>query len=349
LPKKLAGWLIAAALSAYACHLAVVHPTPIDRALPFIGAVVTLAGAPIAVPVLIVCEIAIVSEVPRLLAFGIVIAAGLIWSVEAAALGRRKKTAAEGGRLYTIAIAAVLLLRWIPFEQVHVGRELFLLACAAAIVWLLRGTPFAVVTAVVVCLITPAVPMRTLAIPLAVVFGLALVRFFHMPRIALTVPSLFVLAWILTFFAWSGVVARAFPYFTRVAGGEPRRHVVNAALAPSRSVVIDVPHDAAALIVSGANVAHLRRGAPLGVIEPGRIPIRVGDGADWGYMRRDFFYGGHNPLPRVPAGTLREYGYVAWVDGAGLVDLPRAKTIRVTADASLPANASLQVEGFALR
>jgi hypothetical protein len=85
------------------------------------------------------------------------------------------------------------------------------------------------------------------------------------------------------------------------------------------------------------------------VIEPGSIPIRIGDGADWGYTRRDFFYGAHNPLPRVTAGKLRGYGYVAWIDGAGLVTLPKATTIRVTADASLPANASLQVEGFALR
>jgi hypothetical protein len=47
---------------------------------------------------------------------------------------------------------------------------------------------------------------------------------------------------------------------------------------------------------------------------------------------------------------LRDYGYVAWVDGAGLVTLPpNAKTIRVTADPSLPGDAALQVEGFALR
>jgi len=68
-------------------------------------------------------------------------------------------------------------------------------------------------------------------------------------------------------------------------------------------------------------------------------------------MRRDAFYGSHNPLPRDPAGKVRGYGYLAWVDGAGRVPLPRLpangiRTIRVTADAHLPANASLQVEGF---
>ena len=49
----------------------------------------------------------------------------------------------------------------------------------------------------------------------------------------------------------------------------------------------------------------------------------------------------------MPAGTIRDYGYAAWIDGAGRVALPRgARTIRVTADAALPADASLQVEGF---
>lgn len=378
------GWLIAAAISAYACHLAVLHPTPIDRALPFIGAVLALAGASIAVPALIVCEIVIVSEPVRLIAFGVVIACGLVWSAATAVglsvvrspfSGEPRSENGEpdcGPRTPKIAIASLLLLRWIPFEQVHLGRELFLLACALVIAWLLRNTPFAMLVAVVVCLITPAYPLRTLAVPLAVIAVLAVIRFFHMPRIALTVPSLFVLAWILTFFAWSGVVARAFPYFTRVARTEPRRHVVNAALARSHSVEVDVPAEATALIVSGANVSRLRRGTLLGRIEPGGIPIRIGDVADWGYMRRDYFYGAHNPLPRESAGRLRDYGYVAWVDGAGLVALPeevvrgasrvgsgpddrrpttdnRRRTIRVVADASLPANATLQVEGFALR
>ena len=336
----IAGWLAAAAVSAYACHLAVHYPTPIDRALPFLAAVITLAGAPIAVPLLIAAEIAILDETTRLIAMGI------IWSAATAVAAFNPRAAARG---YRIAIASLLLLRWIPFENVHLVREIFLLLIAIAIVWLLRGTALAVLVAVVVCLITPALPLRTLALPLAVLFALALIRFFHMPRIALTVPSLFALACILTFFAWSGVVARAFPYFTRPPLGDVRRETVNAALAPSRSITIDVPPDATGLIVSGANVAHLRRGAALGMIEPGAIPIRIGDASDWGYMRRDFFYGGHNPLPRLSAGHLRDYGYVAWVDGAGLVPLPNAKTIRVTADASLPANAALQVEGFALR
>jgi hypothetical protein len=85
----------------------------------------------------------------------------------------------------------------------------------------------------------------------------------------------------------------------------------------------------------------------LGRIEPGGRIVRIGDAADWGYMRREQFYGARNPLPRDAAGKIRGYGYAAWVDGAGRIPLPpNARTIRVTADASLPADAALQVESF---
>jgi hypothetical protein len=55
-------------------------------------------------------------------------------------------------------------------------------------------------------------------------------------------------------------------------------------------------------------------------------------------------------VPRDPAGKIRDYGYAAWVDGAGRVALPRgAARIRVTAAASLPKDAALQVEAFELQ
>src|SRR6185295_6313493 len=38
-------WVLAAALSAYACHFAVLYGTPIDRALPFVAIVVTMVAA----------------------------------------------------------------------------------------------------------------------------------------------------------------------------------------------------------------------------------------------------------------------------------------------------------------
>ena len=149
------------------------------------------------------------------------------------------------------------------------------------------------------------------------------------------------------FFAWSGIVARAFPYFLRRTAPAQLRAEIRQALPPNGSESYDVPGGARSLVVSAANVAHLRRGAILGRIEPGGIDIRIGDAADWGYLRRDAWHKAHNPLPHDPAGQVRDYGYAAWVDGAGRVALPKnAHRIRVTADAALPASAALQVEGF---
>jgi hypothetical protein len=122
---------------------------------------------------------------------------------------------------------------------------------------------------------------------------------------------------------------------------------VNRALAARVSESLEVPQGKDTLIVSGANVSRLPAGTLLGVIEPGSIAVRIGDAADWGILRREHYYGSKHSLPRHPAGRIRDYGYAAWVDGAGRMSLPQgARVIRVTADAALPPGASLQVEGF---
>ena len=82
-------WLLTAAIAAYACHLAVHHATPIDRALPFLAVIVTVVAAVsypslmTGVVLLVIAEIAIVDEGMRLLAFGAILAA--VWSAAAAA------------------------------------------------------------------------------------------------------------------------------------------------------------------------------------------------------------------------------------------------------------------------
>jgi hypothetical protein len=303
-----------------------------------------------AVPLLLVAEIAVPDETTRLLAFGVVLAAA--WSAavimvipsveERGRPGRRIP-----GRLapVVIALSAVVLLRWIPLAEVLWMRELLLLALTAVIVIALRGTPLGIAVAVLIALLTPAVPLRTLVLPLVVLVAAALLR----PKVKLTIPSVGAVAVALTFFAWSGIAARAFPYLLKAPRTMGERHLVNAALASNRSVTVDVPDGATALIVSGANVPRFRRGYLLGTIEPGAIPIRIGDVSDWGYLRRETFYASRNPLPRDPAGRVRGYGYSAWLDGGGRVALPHgARTIRVTADAHLPADAFLQVEAFEL-
>lgn len=337
-------WIVAAAASAFACHFAVVHTTPIDRALPFIAAIVAVVAwahddvaVLVAVPALMLAEIAIGDEGMRLVAMGVIVAAGLLSSLVA----RKPSNSAT-----ILTVASVLLLRWIPLPD-HPAREVALIALAVITCYVLGRTPFAVAVSVLAALVTPAVPLRTLALPLLVLFAAALARMFGMPRLRLAVPSAIALGFALTFFAWSGLVARAFPYFLKAPHPPGEKYLVNAALAASQSATLYVPDGARALIVSGANVPRLRRGALLGIIQPGNIAVRIGDAADWGYLRRDAFYGARNPLPRDPAGKVRGYGYAAWIDGAGRVLLPRgARFIRVTADAHLPPAASLQVEGF---
>ena len=345
-------WIAAAALSAYACQLAVHHTTPIDAALPLLALAVTLCAwlsypaVMTGVPLLLLAEIASADESLRLLTFGAVIAAALAIAIGAPAASRPVRRLPAGPFLVTVA--AILILRWIPLRDVLVVRELFLLAISCATVAVLGRTPFAVAIAVITALVTPALPMRTHVVPVIVFAIAAVARFVGLPRLQLAWPSTMAVAFVMLFFPWSGIVARAFPYFLlRQAQPERHRTIVAQALAPTRSETYRVPEGATQLIVSGANVAHLRRGALLGRIQPGNIPVRIGDCADWGYLRRDAWYRAHNPLPRDSAGKVRDYGYSAWVDGAGRVPLPRgARTIRVTADAKLPADASLQVEGF---
>ncbi|HEX6100202.1 MAG TPA: hypothetical protein VF432_28065 [Thermoanaerobaculia bacterium] len=353
-------WIAAAALSAYACSLAVHHTTPIDLALPFLAIAVTLLAwlsyseVLLGVPVLVVAEIAVPDERLRLLVFGAVGATGVAIAVNVGR-GFSPPPPGEGGLkprptldgAPIVALIALLLLRWIPLGHVRYGRELLLLAIAAAIVFVLGRTPFAVTVAVVVSLVTTAVPLRTLAFPLAVLLIAAAARTFGMPALRLVWPSTVVLAFVMLFFPWSGIVARAFPYFLQRAAPEKPRTLVRQALAPRQGETYWVPEGATHLIVSGANVAHLRRGAILGRMEPGAVDIRIGDVADWGYARREAWHKAHNPLPRDAAGEVRDYGYEAWIDGAGRIPLPRgARLIRVTADGALPPHVSLQVEGF---
>jgi hypothetical protein len=380
--------VLAVAASAYAGHLAVRHATAIDLALPFLGALIAVAACVsrgsllLGVPLLVVVENVIPDEHVRILLLGAVMA-GVFGIAVATSRGAHLETrpaeptvadiaAVDRIRGVALTVAALLLLRWIPFGNVRLVRELLILAFAAAIVEILGRTPLAIAVAVVTGLVTPAFPLRTFALPFGVVIVALIVariiaRFKKKPW-RLAWPSAVAVAFVALFFPWSGVVARALPYFLRPLVPERPRLTLNYAIAPGGAMRIDVPPRARALIVSGANVAHLEGGTLLGRIAPGgfdtriapggfdtRIApggfdIRIGDVADWGYMRRDSFYDARNPLPRNVAGRLREWGYAAWVDGAGRLPLPPyARTIDVSVPKSLPPGATLQVEAFELR
>lgn len=344
-------WFLSAALSALAAYVSLQQATPVDRALPLIAVAVTLVAAVsysqvmVAIPLLVIAEIALAGESLRLIAFGVIAAAA--FGAAMLALPRRRDDPRGVGQALVLAAAAIFVLRWIPLDDVLIARELVLLAAALFVVVVLDGTPLAVAVAVVTALATSAVPLRTFWIPATVVAVAVAARTLGLPRLALTWPSSAVVAFALLFFPSSGIVARGLPYFLKASRVASLSHPIQGTLGPGMSESLEVPEGATSLVVSGANIAGLRVGEPLGRIEPGGVVIRVGDASDWGYMRREQSHGARNPLPRNPAGQVRGYGYGAWVDGAGRITLPPdAATIRVTAATTLPPGAALQVEGF---
>jgi hypothetical protein len=109
-------------------------------------------------------------------------------------------------------------------------------------------------------------------------------------------------------------------------------------------VSVPLPAHAKWLVAFGENVPRLRRGTVIATIEPGGIPVRIGDIVDWGSMRRAQFWRAKNIVPRHPAGVIRDYGYEAWADGAARIALPSGvSSIRITALPALPPDARLQL------
>lgn len=342
-------WILAAAASAVAAWLSVRHDTPVDAALPVLALGVTAAAAAsysslmLGAPLLVVASLTLGDEQTRLLSYGVILAA--VFGVAVAAQARGRSPGVERSLLVTAA--AVVLLRWIAVADLPVVRELFLLVPVLLLVVVLDGTPFGIALAVTAALFTPAIPLRTLALPVAIVAAAIAIRAAGIRAPVLAAPSAAVVGVAMLFFAWSGVVARGLPW---IAGPHRPKQIsrpVGEALAAGRSLELEVPAGTTALVVSGANVSRLRRGAVLGRVDPDGRAIRIGDAADWGAMRREQAHGSRNPFPRDSAGLVRGYGYEAWIDGAGRVPLPAGvERIRITADPSLAPDASLQVEGF---
>lgn len=375
-------WLIASAASMWACSAVLSGATPIDRALPLLAAVATIlawsadeAAIAIAVPLLMIFEVSVADEQTRLLLIGFVMAVCFAASL------------ARAANHYVLAVLALVVLRWIPLHSVVVWRELVLVGAVVILIATQpKRTPLSFVAAVALAFVTPAAPTRALLTPLAVAvlqpirFPAALIlsaiAFFARPSIAelclvsafflitplfrsrlAEAPFLLAAALVMALFPWSGAVARGPAFLLSLPDRSPRQNI-GIALAPSESVVIDLPRGTRRLVISGATVTHLKKGRLLGVVEPvldvrraggsppAAIAIRVGDAADWGYMRREQWFRSRNPFPRRPAGSLHDYGQDAWVDGAGLIELPAGVTrVRVTANARLSAGARLQIEG----
>lgn len=368
--------LCAVVVIAWSYERSAPQPTPIDAALPVVALILAFVAwlvresaafyaVACAVPVLIGVSIAAPDERTRLVAFGLIAAAafgGALYGVEWMSSAR-----AAG-----FALAAVAIIRWIARERVEQRRELLIAIGCVLITLACRGRNLGIALAVLAALVTPAIPVRTVAIPYIAAFvcwiafiarsvqrvasrdseerveeparrSLLAVR---SPSVVVEAVSTIVIAAVVLTFPWSGVAARALPTFWRAQpAGE--RIPLNWALVPGQSVWLDLPSGADALVVSGANALDFRGGRVIGRIDPGATPIRIGEVADWGYARRDQFWKSHNSLPKNPAGSIRDYGYDAWIDGAGRVPLPAGVVrIRITAERSLPADARLQVEAI---
>ena len=392
-PESHPRWLGFALLSAVACAV-VAQTSPVDRALPFIAVGIAFCGwlirdspwgvvaVEVAIPVLIATTLFVGDERTRVMIFGAVVAA-----VFAVAVFATARTLANDALL---TIAGTLLLRWIPFRDVVLWRELIVLLGALAVLWSLSGAPapspagaaggggapLRLAIALAVALVTPVFPGRAMLVPfiLAVIIRIAhpafaalfvtmayFDRYSHaalwiVAAIAVAIPILGrvripVYALAIGLFAlwpWSGIVARAFPQFLLAAPPSARHQVVGSALGAGESVSIEVPEHVhwVGVITSGANVVRMRPGRIVGSIDARGThrDLRIGDLADFGFLRREQFFYSRNPVPRQPTDDIRGYGQTAWLHGAGRVTVPAAPEVRITAARDLPPAARLQIE-----
>ena len=170
-----------------------------------------------------------------------------------------------------------------------------------------------------------------------------------LPWIArLRVPAYAVAVALFALWPWSGLVARAFPRFLYATPGSPRQQMIGLALAAGESVSVGVPRvQSVILTASGANTSRMAVGRVVGRIDIGNAhrDLRIGDIADFGFLRREQFFRSRNAPPRWPTTDIRGYGQTAWMHGAGRVTLPGSgRSMRITAARDLPAGARLQIE-----
>jgi MFS family permease len=299
----------------------VVTTTPIDAHLPLVIALVLACAwaargtgfsgsIQCAVPLLIAAMMTIADERTRLMAYGIIVAAAFAVAVFATARETERWRLAgwPGGvspPTVVLAIAGVILLRWIPLRDVHVLKELILLASSIALLFAIRrrdaGETPALLSVLLLAAVTPIPPGKMALLPLtvaALVFvtrgipqvaiGLAflIAAFFarySLATIYVAVAIVFLIplldrvkpltyaAAIATFamWPWSGIIARALPVIRNYEPPSGDVRSVGVALAPSDATAIDVPPHVRHVVVtaSGGQLARLKRGRVVGTIE----------------------------------------------------------------------------------
>ena len=335
---RLRASVIYAIVAATAAYFVASSATPVDRALPFV--VLVLAAAffttenfvPFVPFVVILPAIFFIDEHTRLLAYGIISAIALAIAIANSPIEQR----------WVQVICGVLLLRWIPFNNVVVWRELLVLVGVLAVFFASRSPVLAIAVAAVM---TPF-PARLLLLLFLAAAVIAILPKFRLPA-PIRVPLYACAVAVFAMWPWSGIVARALPAFLRSQSPPANSRPVWIAVAPGESVSIDAPSGVrrAVLTASAANAARLREGTLMGTVNG--MPIRIGDVADFGYTRREQFFRSHNRAPKRPIDDVKDYGQSAWLHTAGLIEVPVAGALRVTAARDLPPDARLQIEAVA--
>ncbi len=397
--------------------------TTIDAHLPLVIALVLVCAWLVrgtrwsvveqcAVPLLVVAMMTLTDERTRLFAYGVIVAAAFGIAVIATAIETERWRFAgwPGGASpagVTLAVIGIVILRWIPLHDVHVIKELIVLAGSIALLLAIPRpageTPALRVSALLavlaVAVVTPLSPgkmaffpfamallvlgarilehretakprnLATTSIAAAFLFAAFFARYslatiYIAAAIVFLVPLLdrvrpFTYAAALVIFAlwpWSGIIARALPVVRNYQPSCANRQAVVSALAPSEALPIGVPPHVRSVIVtaSGGQMSRFKHGRAVGTIEAtdarGRVttrPIRIGDIADFGFTRREQFFGSRNSLPRFSPGEIRGYGASAWVWGSGRTALTCAADIaslRVIAAPDLPRQTHLQID-----
>jgi hypothetical protein len=275
----------------------VLTTTPIDAHLPLVIALVlTCAWAArgtgwssaiqCAVPLLIAAMMTIADERTRLLAYGIIVAAAFAVAVFATARETERWRFAgwPGGvspPMVVLAMAGVILLRWIPLREVHVAKELIVVIGTIALLFAIRrrdaaepaGETPALLCVLLLAAVTPIAPGKMVLLPLTVALlvfvtgrvpqvaiGAAFLIFAFFARYALAtiyvaVAIVFLVPLldraklltyataiaILALWPWSGIIARALPIVRNYEPAEGEGRSIGVGLAPSEVRAIDVP------------------------------------------------------------------------------------------------------------
>lgn len=203
---KIAVWLLTSFAAAAACALVVSSqssPTPIDRALPLIAVLISIASflalrfgeiAITSIPVLTVLAAVVPEDRLRLLLYGIAVAAALI--VVLCGMVERVSLRIDLWRAVGFVLVCAALLKAIPSSPGQMIPLATLFAGLAALLFVLGGSTLSIhVIPVVlaVALITPLEPSRAAIFPIVLACALGAARFASLPfllvALILAVPS----------------------------------------------------------------------------------------------------------------------------------------------------------------